>query len=56
MNEALRQKAIEEALEKRANRRPIVLDNKSDWYATCQRCKVQVTGTIDEIKAHRCGE
>ena len=28
---------------------------QADWYATCQKCKTDLHGTLAQIKAHRCG-
>lgn len=29
---------------------------QSDWYATCRKCKAKLSGTIAQIKEHKCGE
>jgi hypothetical protein len=27
----------------------------SDWYVTCPRCKMQLHGTLEQVKEHSCG-
>lgn len=30
------------------------LEAQTDWYATCRYCGEELTGTLKELKAHRC--
>ena len=29
-------------------------ETATDWYAVCPKCHTELTGTLAELKAHRC--
>ena len=31
-----------------------VVEKQSDWTACCRKCKVQLSGTLQEIRDHKC--
>jgi hypothetical protein len=33
-----------------------ILAEKTDWKGSCSFCKAELTGTIAQLKAHRCPE
>ena len=51
----------EVAIGRRLGTSPIALNNmheadaaSDDWRATCLRCRDALTGSLDEIRKHRC--
>lgn len=28
--------------------------NVADWYGVCPKCKIELRGTLEQVKAHHC--
>lgn len=31
-------------------------ESRSDWWGVCKECGAQVSGTLEVLRQHRCGE
>lgn len=60
MNKEFLQKAIEAALRARSPQNFQAMEKfneeQTDWTAMCPRCKVQLKGTLQQIREHKCGQ